>query len=193
MVTHCLSTLTQLNEIHHPVGGINQPQNKPIKGPLRPVLSDPKYANKCKIASEDRSFAFLFLTHSWVNPGDALDSAWKKGRRPWCWRKGLGALHGLWYRREAPEYVWRGRVWGCFMSVKQKRKMVSWKNLDFWGWITSEFNPDLPSFSSVQSLSRVRLFATPWTAPCQASLLSVVILGWCWELSFSVDTFGFNS
>ena len=25
-------------------------------------------------------------------------------------------------------------------------------------------------FSSVQSLSRVRLFATPWTAPCQASL-----------------------
>ena len=25
-------------------------------------------------------------------------------------------------------------------------------------------------FSSVQSLSRVRLFVTPWTAPCQASL-----------------------
>ena len=25
-------------------------------------------------------------------------------------------------------------------------------------------------FSSVQSLSRVRLFATPWTAACQASL-----------------------
>ena len=27
-----------------------------------------------------------------------------------------------------------------------------------------------PQFSSVQSLSRVRLFATPWTAACQASL-----------------------
>ena len=26
------------------------------------------------------------------------------------------------------------------------------------------------TFSSVQSLSRVQLFATPWTAPCQASL-----------------------
>ena len=26
------------------------------------------------------------------------------------------------------------------------------------------------SFSSVQSLSRVRLFAAPWTAACQASL-----------------------
>ena len=28
----------------------------------------------------------------------------------------------------------------------------------------------LVQFSSVQSLSRVRLFATPWTAACQASL-----------------------
>ena len=28
----------------------------------------------------------------------------------------------------------------------------------------------LSSFSSVQSLSRVRLFVTPWTAACQASL-----------------------
>ena len=39
------------------------------------------------------------------------------------------------------------------------------------------FYPDLPSlfcpifaFSSVQSLSRVQLFATPWTTACQASL-----------------------
>ena len=29
---------------------------------------------------------------------------------------------------------------------------------------------NLDQFSSVQSLSRVRLFATPWTATCQASL-----------------------
>jgi len=28
----------------------------------------------------------------------------------------------------------------------------------------------IPQFSSVQSLSRVQLFATPWTAACQASL-----------------------
>ena len=32
-------------------------------------------------------------------------------------------------------------------------------------WITLQWR-----FSSVQSLSRVRLFATPWTAACQASL-----------------------
>ena len=30
--------------------------------------------------------------------------------------------------------------------------------------------PSEPAFSSVQSLSRVRLFATPWIAACQASL-----------------------
>ena len=32
------------------------------------------------------------------------------------------------------------------------------------------FNLPQHQFSSVQSLSRVRLFATPWTAACQASL-----------------------
>ena len=32
--------------------------------------------------------------------------------------------------------------------------------------------PGSPQFSSVQSLSHVRLFATPWTAACQASLSS---------------------
>ena len=34
----------------------------------------------------------------------------------------------------------------------------------------THFNKKLIKFSSVQSLSRVRLFATPWTAACQASL-----------------------
>ena len=33
-----------------------------------------------------------------------------------------------------------------------------------------QLNRLFKSFSSVQSFSRVRLFATPWTAPCQASL-----------------------
>jgi len=40
-------------------------------------------------------------------------------------------------------------------------KELQWTNL---------FNPILSSFSSVQSLSRVRLFVAPWTAACQASL-----------------------
>ena len=51
-----------------------------------------------------------------------------------------------------------------------------------WGWVTRESNPVCclsPShktywrcsqFNSVQSLSRVRVFVTPWTVACQASL-----------------------
>ena len=35
---------------------------------------------------------------------------------------------------------------------------------------SSSSGTTLINFSSVQSLSRVRLFATPWTAACQASL-----------------------
>ena len=38
-------------------------------------------------------------------------------------------------------------------------------------WTLSKFRTRiLPPFSSVQSLSHVRLFATPWIAACQASL-----------------------
>ena len=37
-------------------------------------------------------------------------------------------------------------------------------------WDLPFFKMVLPQFSSVQLLSRVRLFATPWTAACQASL-----------------------
>jgi len=38
------------------------------------------------------------------------------------------------------------------------------------GWFSTAEPPGKPQFSSVQLLSRVRLFATPWTAACQASL-----------------------
>ena len=37
-------------------------------------------------------------------------------------------------------------------------------------WTTREAHWNIHQFSSVQSLSCVRLFATPWTAACQASL-----------------------
>ena len=36
--------------------------------------------------------------------------------------------------------------------------------------IPKEFEIDMCTLSSVQSLSRVQLFATPWTAACHASL-----------------------
>ena len=45
----------------------------------------------------------------------------------------------------------------------------SWWQLEFVGKIQNCLSSRI-QFSSVQSLSRVRLFATPWIAACQASL-----------------------
>ena len=48
-------------------------------------------------------------------------------------------------------------------------KFIRLHNL--WGTISKhKLNITSNSFSSVQSLSRVQLFATPWTTSCQASL-----------------------
>jgi len=56
--------------------------------------------------------------------------------------------------------------------------MFTWMNevkcFYFWAWVfllcIKAINLDSVQFSSVQSLSRVRLFATPWIAARQASL-----------------------
>ena len=45
------------------------------------------------------------------------------------------------------------------------------QNYKFWVFLSSQFHWNyFNKFSSVQSLSHVRLFVTPWTAACQASL-----------------------
>ena len=59
---------------------------------------------------------------------------------------------------------------GLFSSkynISWKKKAILHRNILSWhlGWDPLQFQ-----FSSVQSLSHVRLFATPWTAACQASL-----------------------
>ena len=63
----------------------------------------------------------------------------------------------------APSYSW-------FLSVQILGPPLN----SFWNSGLETTSPDLyfsmGSFSSVQSLSRVRLFATPWTAARQASL-----------------------
>ena len=50
--------------------------------------------------------------------------------------------------------------------------VLEWGAIAFSGsTVTVLFNkPYVPEFSSVQLLSSVRLYATPWTAACQASL-----------------------
>ena len=54
-----------------------------------------------------------------------------------------------------------GRAWWARVHAVTE----SWTRL-----FTHSFALNKVQFSSVQSLSRVRLFATPWTAACQASL-----------------------
>ena len=57
---------------------------------------------------------------------------------------------------------------------RKKLTLLRSKNWFIWRYfrinLTSTMMSEKREFSSVQSLSRVQLFATPWTAPCQASL-----------------------
>ena len=48
---------------------------------------------------------------------------------------------------------------------KKKKECTSHKCTSWWDFLQSK-----DTFSSVQSLSRVQFFVTPWTATCQASL-----------------------
>ena len=53
------------------------------------------------------------------------------------------------------------RAWGT----------LNWKETEWWeSSFLVKLSPLIKSFSSIQSLSHVRLFATPWIAACQASL-----------------------
>ena len=58
------------------------------------------------------------------------------------------------------------RVWSLGQENTLEKEMAIHSSIFAWK------NPltEDPQFSSVQSLSRVRLFVTPWTAACQASL-----------------------
>ena len=53
------------------------------------------------------------------------------------------------------------------------------------GWLSLSFLPLCP-FSSVQSLSRVRLFVTPWTAAQQASLS--ITISWSLHKLMSIES-----
>ena len=64
--------------------------------------------------------------------------------------------------------------WGVPGGSIQRRFTPSYKKTlkcsQGWPWYPGIILPRIIQFSSVQSLSRVRLFATPWIAACQASL-----------------------
>ena len=73
---------------------------------------------------------------------------------------------------------WTHGILVCFFILKCKSDYIYRMGIEMktWGllWVTNKVCGTLYSnevqFSSVQSLSRVRLFATPWIAACQASL-----------------------
>ena len=58
----------------------------------------------------------------------------------------------------------------CWIMPYQKLKIYLWRYLIHHSFIYNNVKYMLIQFSSVQSLSRVRLFATPWIAARQASL-----------------------
>ena len=59
--------------------------------------------------------------------------------------------------------------WMCWISVISARSL-SFRQLDLNTWLRFSEACDIERLSSVQLLSPVRLFATPWIAACQASL-----------------------
>ena len=56
--------------------------------------------------------------------------------------------------------------WGSFLLFLVYLQFISWMGAES----ADAFSTAIDLFSSVQSLSLVRLFATPWTAACQVSL-----------------------
>ena len=83
-----------------------------------------------------------------------------------CWWTGRpGMLQFMGYQRVrhdwATELNWT-ELKTEFNYVKVLCNLVPWKS--------QEFSPNILEVRSVQSLSRVQLFETPWTAACQASL-----------------------
>ena len=59
-------------------------------------------------------------------------------------------------------------LWACASRFRPWREGQG--NCGLWPWLWPHWFSASVQFSSVQLLSRVRLFATPWTAACQASL-----------------------
>ena len=85
-------------------------------------------------------------------------------------RPGLPEFHRLIWAGESPGLLWKLLALGSFFT---------WKESDSPGeesfrWFCDQIHVDNSAFSSVQSLSRVRLFATPWI-PARQAPLSITI------------------
>ena len=73
------------------------------------------------------------------------------------------------------EYFIRGRFYGIFYTSTLKEEMVLWLSIIFNSHVSLHHiqmdpNEDSVQFSSVQLLSRVQLFVTPWITAHHTSL-----------------------
>ena len=87
------------------------------------------------------------------SPSSELEESRWESATYWCTVRGR---HLLVYSERAPPIgvQWESAIYWC--TVREHHLLLAWSIL--------------PVFSSVQSLSRVRLFGTPWTAAPRASL-----------------------
>ena len=91
------------------------------------------------------------------------------------WMKPKYLLSSVWIRK-----MWYTHETEHYSSLKRKEFLIHatrWMNLE---------DAVLNEISSVQSLSFVQLFATPWTAACQASLS--ITNSWGWLKLMSVES-----
>ena len=65
--------------------------------------------------------------------------------------------------------LWKSRFW-CLRSVRGSKVLHFWQVPNSSWFAHTWSKEELRKFAVVQSLSHVRLFATPWTAACQAYL-----------------------
>lgn len=122
----------------HPSGGINQPQNKPMKRPAQ-ALSDPSgQANALELS---RIGLLHFCSRGTLE--SALEMlcillSQEGGRRRWSLREGTPALAMVW--DGGPRICLEGtgsKEAFCWWKEKEKHGLM--EKLRFWGWIRSGF------------------------------------------------------
>ena len=91
-----------------------------------------------------------------------LDSQWSLRVQNYCWHR-LPSLSAAWQRTWKRDKVF---IIGEFIYCSHRE----YAKLQWWRTHIIQSPNIFFKYSSVQSLSHARLFETPWTAACQASL-----------------------
>ena len=141
-----------------PTSQLPDPQNKPLSSPCG-------RARLCAARHVSAPW-----TGSWTLEGKAwLNSLWQGCGKNICGIKGWSFLVTL---IESPSSLYALKDWYVIYMKLYSISLYIWLSIIQ----AAHFKPI--QFSSVQSLSRVRLFATPWIAARQASLSITISRSW---------------